>query len=104
MIYFPDKRSRYNGVFQADVSAGNPNGQNPVKTPEGKSDIAIRVPRGAFRVTTTEDPMLLQSQAEAEALQKRQEAEASSESASLTADQPQPSSSQSPDSDFDLDL
>lgn len=76
MVFFPDKRSRYAGHGQWDVPPGNARGDNPVQNPDPKTDIAARAPLGAFRVSTTEDPALLQSQAEAEALKARQDAEA----------------------------
>ena len=54
---------------------GNAHANNPVQHSEPVSTLAKRgaAPRDAFRVTTTEDPAVLQAQAEAEA-QKAKEA------------------------------
>jgi hypothetical protein len=76
MPFYPDKRGRYAGVFQANIPAGTPRGDNPVQRPEPVSKLASRSPREAFRVSTTEEPTLLQKQAEDEALKLRAEAEA----------------------------
>lgn len=76
MVFFPDKRSRYAGRGQWDVPPGSARGDNPVQNPEPKTDLAARAPIGAFRVSTTTDPALLQSQAESEALKAKQDAEA----------------------------
>ena len=74
-LKYPDNRYRFKGVPQWSINPGNANSENPVKHPEPVSQIATREPRGAFRVTTTTDPILLQEQAEAEALKARQDAE-----------------------------
>jgi hypothetical protein len=71
MVYFPDKRDRYKGIAPWNIPAGNPHADNKTKV-ESKSERATRAPLGAFRVSTTEDPALLQQQAEAEALKARE--------------------------------
>jgi len=56
------------------VQAGNPRGDNPVKHSEPVSNLASRgiSPRGAFRVSTTENENLLRAQAEAEKIAQAQ--------------------------------
>jgi hypothetical protein len=75
MLRYPDNRGKFKGTAQWDVSAGNGRPDNPVANRESKEDKASRgatAPRDVFRVTTTEDPALLQAQAEAEAIAKHQ--------------------------------
>lgn len=75
MLKFPDNRNRFRGVPQWSINPGQANPDNPVKHPDPVSQVAIRDPRGAFRVSTTTDPVLLQQQAEAEVLKARADAE-----------------------------
>jgi hypothetical protein len=74
-VKYPDRRGQFKGVPQWSVTPGNPCSENPVKHPDPVSHRAMRDPRGAFRVSTTTDPVLLQQQGEAEALKLRQDAE-----------------------------
>jgi len=83
-LRFPDRRGRYMGIAPWSIPAGSPRGDNPVKNPEPKTDIATRAPLGAFRVSTNESPELLQAQAEAEALKER-EADTNQETTPLLA-------------------
>lgn len=72
---YPDNRGKFAGVGQWSVAPGAPRGDNPVRTTEPVTTIASRgsAPRGAFRVSTTEDTELLRAQAEAEEIKKRQD-------------------------------
>ena len=75
MVFFPDRRKRYEGKASFDFQPGAPRGDNPVKVSDAKTEIATRAPLGAFRVSTTTDPVLLQQQAEDAALAARKAAE-----------------------------
>ena len=75
MVFFPDRRKRYEGKASFDFQPGAPRGDNPVKVSDAKTEIATRAPLGAFRVSTTTDPVLLQQQAEDIALAARKAAE-----------------------------
>jgi hypothetical protein len=75
MVFFPDRRKRYAGKASFDFQPGAPHGDNPVKVSDAKTEIATRAPLGAFRVSTTTDPVLLQKQAEDIALAARKAAE-----------------------------
>ena len=75
MVFFPDRRKRYEGKASFDFQPGAPRGDNPVKVSDAKTEIATRAPLGAFRVSTTTDPVLLQQQAEDIAIAARKAAE-----------------------------
>lgn len=106
MLSYPDRRGRYTGRPQWDVPAATGRVDNPKAVPEAKTTTAQRDPvesapsgsRKYARVTTTEDPELLQKQGEQEALAKREAEEAQRAQVIQDAQIDIP-----PASDFDLD-
>jgi hypothetical protein len=75
MPKYPDNRGKFAGVGQWSIAPANPRGDNLISTKEPSTTIASRgnPPRGAFRVSTTEDEALLLAQAEADEIKKRQD-------------------------------
>lgn len=98
MISFGDKRGRFKCTAPWDVSAANPHADNKTKL-ESKTDLAKRGERTSFRLTTTEDPVLLQKMAEDEVLAARE-----SESNQSQDDNAANQSDQSEESGISYDL
>lgn len=99
MLKFPDNRWRFKHAFQGDFSA-QPNPENKTKL-EPKTDLAKRAERTSFRLTTTEDPVLLQKMAEDEALAAQAKA---SEPDTQTADAPAQQDNDSEESGIPYEL